>query len=177
MISFKQWLFERHNTTVRKYTGTHGFYAWLNVAQDSLEDILNFIPELHINARQLADLHCTVMYSKTPVPVGKIDENKQLPDPRFIQEVGVKGITWWPGHKEQGVLVLLLDPTHIQHLHEKWKKLGAIPTYPDYTPHITLATDIEYTDKIKSLVENKMNEIDDNPFRITLIQEQVEDLS
>ena len=126
MITFKQFLIEKY-TTIRNYTGKSGFYAWLNVAQDSLEDILEFAPELHLTAKELADLHCTVMYSKKRVPLSCIDENKKMPDPKFIQSVGVKKIEFWEGHDGDGYLVMILNPDNIKHLHEKWKRCGAEP--------------------------------------------------
>ncbi len=174
MKTFRQFLNE---FTIRKYTGKNGFYAWLNVAQDSLEDILKYFPEMRFTAEQLVDLHVTVMYSKTPIPVSCVNENKKMPDATFIQAVRAKELEFWGGHSGKGFLVLKLDASHIKHLHEKWAKCGAIPTFPDYTPHMTMITPCEETLAIKKLIRKYNEKLNEEPLQITLIQEQCEDIN
>lgn len=165
-------------TTIREYTGDNGFYAWLNVAQDSIKDLMEYFPELKLTQDELLDMHLTVMYSPDAVPLSAVDENKKMPDAQFIQSVKVNELTWWEGHDKEGYLVAKLDPSNIKHLHDKWKAVGAKPTFDSYEPHVTLKIGIKDTAKIKAWIAKKNKELQ-NPKRglqLTLIQEQVEDL-
>lgn len=164
------------NTLIRKYTGTSGFYAWVNVHPDSIRDIIAFLPELELSDKVL-DFHCTTMYSPEPVPLGKINENKRCPDAKFLQSVSVRDITYWEGHKKDGVLVMRLDPTNMQHLHDKWKALGAQPTFSPYEPHITLKTPVAKTPGLMRWIKRKNAELSDQGLHITVLNEQIEDIS
>jgi hypothetical protein len=174
MITFKEFI---SSTTVRRYTGKNGFYAWLNVAQDSLEDILKYFSDIKFTTEQLVDLHVTVMYSNTPIPVSCVNENKKMPDATFIQSVRAKELEFWGGHSGKGFLVLKLDASYIKHLHEKWVKCGAKPTFPEYTPHMTMITPCDDTSTLKKLIEKYNEKLNKEPLQITLIQEQCEDVN
>lgn len=174
MKTFKQYLNE---FTIRKYTGTNGFYAWLNVATDSLDDIRKYFPELKFSAEEILDLHVTVMYSKKAIPATCVNENKKMPDAQFIQAVRAKSVEFWGGHSDKGYLVLKLQPDNIKHLHDKWKVCGAEPTFPDYTPHMTLKTPCNDNLETKRFIKKYNEKLNEEPLQITLIQEQVEDIS
>lgn len=82
--------------------------------------------------------HVTIMYSpdhapKHPDPVG-ITRYHQ-----FEPLIGtVIGFEEWPGWDNTGYIVAILDAPGLHDLHKKWKDLGCVPTFKDYTPHITL---------------------------------------
>ena len=171
ILSFKQFLIEY---TKHLYSGKSGFYSWVNVSSDSQKDLLEFFPELKLTAEDVVDLHVTIMYSKVPVPEKHINENNSMPDARFIQAVKPKEVRWWAGHDGDGYLVLELSPTNLQHMHDKWKKVGAVPTFETFTPHITLKSNIPLSASLQRYIKEKNDQLDDL-FEIVLVQEQVED--
>jgi hypothetical protein len=155
--------------TGKVYTGQNGFYSWLNLSTDSLEDIIDYFPEIGFTPDKLLELHVTVMYSKTSIPVNC----SHFVEPSFITQVKALGVDWWPGHNEKGYLVVKLDRGNLIRLHDKWKKCGAIPTFPDYFPHMTLMTPFPENVKIVDLLNQRLNE---KPLELTLIQEQIQDV-
>jgi len=165
--SFKQYLQLQEELTVRPYTGSNGFYAFVQPTSQSVRDIVSMFPSLALTEKEQSDLHCTIMYSKTALTCDKLPEI----DAGFSKKIHVKELAWWPGHKDDGVLVLKLDASVLKPLHDKWKKCGAIPTYPEYSPHITLKTPITH-DECKRLLAT-----DVSPMTIVLENERISDLS
>jgi len=163
--SFKQYLLEE--LTVRPYTGTSGFYAFVQPTKQSVRDIVKQFPSLSFTKKEKDDLHCTIMYSKTPLTIDTVPS----PDTGFSKKIHVKELAWWPGHKDDGVLVLKLHAGYLNDLHNRWKGAGAIPTYPDYEPHITLKTPIAYDD-CKHLLDTDLSHM-----TIVLENERISDLS
>ena len=151
------------------YTGSNGFYAWVNLSTDSLEDIITYFPELKFTPTELLDLHVTVMYSKTAISVYDVIKA----DHKFYTETNAIGVEYWDGHNGDGYLVVKVESSDLQQLHNKWKQCGAVPTFEDYTPHMTLKTPFKKND---ALVKELNDRAKNKPLNLTLIQEQVRDL-
>ena len=163
--SFKSFVNER----AEPYTGTHGFYSWVNLSTDSLEDILKYFPELSFTPEELLDLHVTVMYSKVailPYYVINVDHS-------FFTETNAIGVEYWDGHDDDGYLVVKIESSDLQRLHSKWKQCGAVPTFSDYTPHMTLKTPFKKNDDLVKKLDERVKNI---PLNLTLLQEQIQDL-
>lgn len=163
--SFKTYIKE----SSEPYTGTNGFYSWVNPTNESLEEILEYFPELKFTAEQVVDLHVTVMYSKMAIPA---DCSSKV-EPLFTTTVFATGVEYWEGHDKDGYLVLKLTRDGLERLHNKWKSCGAVPTFEDYVPHMTLRTPFEKNEK---LVDRLNERLSTNRLQIKLIQEQIQDL-
>lgn len=82
------------------------------------------------------DPHCTLIYSKEPafhINLPKIDK-----DARFTA-LGTE-ITFFEGQEKEGYVVLLLKSEPLYALHRQFRAAGLVPTFPEYRPHVTLAT-------------------------------------
>lgn len=80
------------------------------------------------------DLHCTAMYSKTPVSsveLPNIDKHERY------DAVGTE-LVWWEGHDKEGYLVLKLDSKQLNVLNKKFRDAGLSGTFSDYKAHVTL---------------------------------------
>ena len=163
--SFKSFVHER----AEPYTGSNGFYAWVNLSTDSLEDVLRYFPELSFTPEEVLDLHVTVMYSKTPISVYYSINDEY----NFFTEANAIGVEYWDGQNGDGYLVVKIESSDLNRLHNKWKDCGAVPTFPEYSPHMTLKTPFKKND---ALVKKLDDRVKNKPLNLTLIQEQVQDL-
>lgn len=163
--SFKTYIKESSN----RYTGSNGFYAWVNPTNETLEELLDFFPELKLTAEEVVDLHVTIMYSKTAIPV----ECASKVEPSFSAPVFATHIEFWEGHDKDGYLVLKLTRDSIERLHNKWKACGAVSTFDDYVPHMTLKTPFK---KDQKLIDHLNEKLSTKRLQINLIQEQIQDL-
>lgn len=100
----------------------------------------------------LEDLHCTVIFSKTPGVV-----NLPCPDKDERYMALSKEIVFWPGHNGDGYLVLKLHSPDLVNLNKCFQEAGLENSHPEYTPHISLlhphVQTPEYEDVIKKLNE------------------------
>ena len=73
-------------------------------------------------------------------------------DPKTIFKATPLKLEYWPGHKEKGVVVILLDSPDLQAINKKlmddWKMEVS---FPDYKPHLTVAGNI-----LKDMSEEKV---------------------
>jgi len=159
----------------RIYTGTSGFYAWLDLDMESLVAIDSFFVELNLTKKEILDLHCTVMYSKEDVGAPEAIEN--IVYPNFRQKVAAVNVDWWEGHDKEGYLVLQLDPTDLVSLHDKWKLLGAQPTFDEYKPHVTMRTGISEPEQGRLFSAYYSAKLTKYPFSVSLVREQIEDIT
>ena len=157
------------NESSDPYTGSNGFYAWVNPSNESLEDILEYFPEMNFTAKEVVDLHVTIMYSKTSIPV----ECAAKVEPKFSAAVFATSVDWWEGHNKEGYLVLKLTRDSIEQLHNKWKACGAVPTFEDYVPHMTMKTPFAKNQKLLDVLNERLST---KRLQINLIQEQIQDL-
>lgn len=132
-------------TTMRisnRYSGQSGLYA-------SVKPIRGFA-KLRTRLHELGveeitpqdDVHCTLIYSRNTAPhVVKV--GSLLTQGPYNFHATPKEVKWWAGHDEKGYLVLELESHHLHDRHLNWKELGAKHSFPDYVPHITLASPFE----------------------------------
>ena len=94
-----------------------------------LVDLARYAPLLEID-RAAHEFHCTVMYSKNPIPNARshVDWGKWS---SVVSGVGLLG-------KDNDAIVLHLRSKAILKLHKKWMQLGAEHSYPEFKPHMTL---------------------------------------
>lgn len=101
--------------------------------------------------------HVTLMYS-TDIPSKEI----KVEDFTNTNVIGVKALSFevFP-YLDGSSLVLLVDSVQLYAMHEKIKEVYSVsPTYPDYKPHITLATfDSAHTDYVKGILKELDKEI------------------
>ncbi len=83
------------------------------------------------------ELHCTLMYapdSKLVSPVAQSDT---------VYTAVVDDVKFWKSASGKGYVVVTLKSPQLMRRHKEWTNRGLKHTYSDYTPHITLAEDIE----------------------------------
>lgn len=146
------------------FTGTSGFYCSVAVKNEGNVRKLLDKHNLKCNVDQL---HCTIMYSP--------DETIEDPHVPNIDEI-VATVTGYDmfGHKKD-TLVLRLESTELSDLHNKYKDDGAVPTYSEYHPHMTIAEEIELTDEVKSNVEKLLKELTTISFHKITFEDLVDD--
>lgn len=87
------------------------------------------------------NLHCTLVYS----------EGIKVPDDLAARNVDPSQVYWsypqefqaWTDHEGNKIIVLTLESSELQEVHEKWLDLGARHSFPDFNPHITLTKPLE----------------------------------
>ena len=113
-----------HLGTQIKQNGTYVAVTPIEATKVLLEEWLAEQPFV----RTKRDLHCTVIYSKSPVKVD-VDDTEYICQPKSfdIFEDGTNK-----------VLVLKLEAPSLFEWNKKLMLLGATSDYPKYQPHITL---------------------------------------
>lgn len=127
----------------RGYDGTSGTYVYVDPRLQDLDKIAGWSRDLGISIppERVADLHCTVMWSSdTP--------NQTRTDPTAVHRARVDHFEHWYGHDGDGYVVAVLDSPFLHRLHQKWVARGCQHTFPDYVPHMTLASKIKATPEL-----------------------------
>lgn len=128
MISFKQ-----HTAHA------NGSYGQLILSTESQNQLSAFISNQIASGVDPTTYHCTVMYSRVPVPES---ENVKVHLPIHAK---AKAYEIFPTKTGTNCLVLLIDSDEITSLHNHMNHLGASYDYPEYKPHVTLAADHDHT--------------------------------
>lgn len=106
-----------------------GTYLAVKPDAFAIADIQKIQNRLHLNGVEKQELHCTLMYS--PDAEGSGYE----PKPEVKYTASVVGADFYGGDS----LVLLLHCPALQRRHNYAKSCGLVPTFPNYSPHITIA--------------------------------------
>ena len=126
--------------STNRYSGKSGIYVCVRpvYGMRKLLDIVTPMlpPDFPLD---LEDQHCTVMYSRYHQPHSLIATDKANEGDRQFN-ANILSIKQWPGHDGKGYLVAELYSDDLQARHQHWLKTGAIHSFPDYVPHITLAS-------------------------------------
>lgn len=110
-----------------------GVYAAYHIAPESREALANHMKALGVNNLcDKSEYHITTVYSRTPI--------KYKPSPAAIT-VHPIGYDLF-GHPNK-VLVLKVENPALHERFNKAKAAGASWDYPNYQPHITLATKVD----------------------------------
>jgi AraC-like DNA-binding protein len=129
MISFKQ--HAKH---------ANGTYASLKLSPESSKQLNDFISSRIASGVDPSSYHCTLMYSRVPVP-----QTDYMIAPTPIS-TRAKAYEIFPSKDGKKCLVLLIDSQEVYDLHQHTMDLGASYDYPEYKPHVTLAADHDSTD-------------------------------
>ena len=105
-----------------------GTYAALLLSQQSQQQLASWCQEQGIEHQPAEEFHCTVCYSRQPVPHAEV-----LNGPVDI----TADITGWQ-HLGDNATVLTLESRKLQDLHQLLKRHGASHDYPSYLPHVTV---------------------------------------
>jgi 2'-5' RNA ligase len=92
-----------------------------------------------------------------------------------VYPANVTGFEYWDGHDGSGYFVVNLSSPELTKRHKVWKAAGAVPTFSDYNPHITLAQGDQakqYKDLIPVLVAGLVA----SPISLTLKGEAIDNL-
>ncbi len=128
MITFKQFLAEK---TERPFTGTSGFYCSMLLSSASVTRIASLCDRIGYPFTQKDEIHCTVMYSPEHVP-SSIPVPPKMPIKGQIVRFELFG-------EEKDHLVALVESAELKALNKKLVDAGAVSTYPEYRPHVTVA--------------------------------------
>lgn len=133
---------------LRESLNKTGTYASLKLSQQSINELYDYVKFLGIpNAIDPSEYHATVIYSRKEIPraydynnfeVSHSLGNKLLADAKEWKIFPSKDM----GH----CLVLALDFPSAVEYHNHFMSMGATYDYPEYIPHITIATN--YTDAV-----------------------------
>ena len=125
--------------------------------------------KIHLLARvpleQVAeDLHCTIIYSDKPVA------NIEIPtfnkDGRY--HAMATEVVHWPGHDNDGYLVVKLQSEDLNTIHAKFRDAGIVPNFADYNPHISLVHPVADIEQYKEWMEHFNQSLADEPLVLEL---------
>jgi 2'-5' RNA ligase len=83
--------------------------------------------------------HVTLVYSRK---AGADMARLRLPEQGMSVEAHVCGLEYWDGHNDTGYVVVKLESQGLHDLHERLKAAGAEHSFPDYSPHMTVAAKV-----------------------------------
>ena len=143
MKTFREYLRETEQHSANSESSksdTSGTYASLKLDEESKTQLSKWLTDNVKIANSVSpdEYHCTVVYSKIPVPeVANI--NPKLPIKASMVRWEIFGIG------EEKMLVLVIAGAGLQKLFKQTRKLGATWDFDNYTPHITVATNYTET--------------------------------
>ena len=152
------------------YTGRSGFYASCPPTPDSIKSIIGLMTNLidfGIELEDADELHCTTMYSPEAIP-RHIILSKNLID-TWVLGADVFG--------ESALVLKLYKSTQLANRFERWVSFGAVSTYPEYKPHITIGRIPEGFDGKEELLAGLNTLLKLYPIPITLGGETIEDVN
>lgn len=154
-----------------KYSGKSGLYVCVKPAS-GIKAVVDYIRTGLCIELDVDDLHCTLMYSREHAP-HTVSAFKLLNSGPTAYHASVMELESWAGHDNKGYLVAKLFCPMLHERHAQWKKLGARHSFPDYQPHMTLATGVTYS--CKDL--HKFNlPLSTYPIPLTFSGEHIEDI-
>jgi len=158
----KEWVskVERRVHSFEEVQHENGTYSSLQVSASSAKKIIAWCEENNVTVSNPDELHCTIVFSKTPVPeVIKLD-GKEITVTGKVKEWEVLG---------EDCLVLMLDCPGASYLHKEITDLGATSDYDEYIAHVTITTHYE-TNEVPGVIPDfdiefdsiQVNELDDD---------------
>jgi hypothetical protein len=133
--------------TILPFDGSSGLYVSVSPTFYSSEKLKGWAKHLFPNVEIDSDkFHCTVMYSK-------VCSTKTVTDTKMDYLAKVSHFEFWDGHDSDGYLVVVLQSPSLVHLHKKWKSLGAVHSFDDYTPHVTLLDKFKMTKELQKRID------------------------
>lgn len=109
---------------------------------DIVSPVIQSILDMGLSYTGLPNLHVTVIYSSTTVKdVDAMYRNAEI-DPAKKYIATIEKFEYWPGHKNQGVLVLKMKSPALEDVHYSLREDGFEVTYPDYQAHMTFIDDL-----------------------------------
>lgn len=120
-------------------TGTYASFKLSHESKNALFDYVKFVGIPNAVARE--QYHATVIYSRKEIPDAYSMNDSEESCVAYAKEWKI-----FPSQEMGHCLVLLLDCPKAVDLHHQFMEMGATYDYPEYIPHITIATN--YTDAI-----------------------------
>jgi len=123
--------------TYKPFTRAGGLYSSCTVKDEAR--LVSWCQNLQLPVEEAenGELHVTVIYSPQHCP----PDATPLPTSGMATVIGVD--LFGP---EGDTLVLLLQSAFLAELHDRWRDLGCVPTFPMYRPHITLQKNVRQCD-------------------------------
>lgn len=133
------------------YSGNAGCYSACTPDGRSIYKINELVKFLGLPPNP-EKYHCTLMYSKEhPIDTKGLDFKGK----RFKAQM--KEVRYWDGHDNAGYIVLSLKSNGLHEAHKELKDRGAIHSFDEFEPHITLYKGQQITKSIQNRI-NIINE-------------------
>jgi hypothetical protein len=130
-----------------------GCYVSVSPDADSVLLIGEWMHDLGfwLSPEREAKLHCTVIYSATARPTDYIA------DP-FRKLIGtLSHFEFWDGHDNSGYVVAKLVSPDLKERNRYWTERGAVHSFEDFTPHVTLLHNLSSTPAMLQRLESVGN--------------------
>lgn len=112
----------------------NGTYSSYIVDSKTKKNILKWCEDNDIECNTKDKLHCTIVFSKTPAP-DLIEYNEKPVD------ITAKATGWELFGENKDCLVLKIENSEINDMHETMLEAGASHSYDKFVPHITFNSD------------------------------------
>ncbi len=162
---------EEKAKTLTPFTGKSGFYASCLPSSESIKSIIGLMSNLmDVPGLEFSDtdqLHCTTIYSPEAIP------RHIIPSMNLID-------TWILGADvfgDNALVLTLYKSKQLSDRFNRWVSFGAVPTYPDYKPHITIAKLQEGFDGKEEVLAGLNALLELYPIPIVLGGETIEDVN
>lgn len=156
----------------------NGFYSYVSPTVEDLHMLNKLFSEAPFDINRMESLHCTLMYSpKNNIPR---EECNLACKPKQVITCRAKELALWEDHKGRFIVVILLSVHKLKKLHDKWKKIGGVSTYPDYIPHTTIIDGFLNKTQMgptRRYIKAFNKELNDKPLSISYTGENFEPIS
>lgn len=133
----------------------------------------NLFDNVGIDLYPVEELHCTLIYSRGASPTAK--DCYEICNPREMYVAAFKEMEMYPGHDDDGYLVIVFNSKDMTMRHRQWLGIGAEHSFPDYKCHITLASKFDIESKNAKMAFTALkNYFNSNPLTVHMYGEKFE---
>lgn len=125
----------------------HGTIAMLKLTKASRNKLYQWCKKKKIPCIDPEELHCTVLYSKNPVPYLEEFNKKKI-------KISAKVAKW---AKLGTALTLKIENNKIDNLHNLMINAGGTHEYPEFIPHVTISYNWDISKLPKNLYKKRLN--------------------
>lgn len=139
-----------------------GLYVWTNPDEQGVLDILRCLKGAPFKVFSSTELHCTVLHCDAALPYAiQVPEDKPF-------EAYITSIDAWQDHKDRTILVMRVDSPDLVKVNADLQAQGLPHSYPDFSPHITIAKDIDLDAAARLWLDITNARLRINPGRVML---------
>ncbi len=144
---------------IRMMDSKSGLYVWCDPDEEGVLTVQQLLTSAPFKAENSTEYHVTVLYHN-----GALPHQIRIPVDRPISARATHFEKW--DTPKGNVLVLRLDSTGLQSLHDELLREGLTHSFPDFNAHLTVAKNVEGAGRTQAWIESRNHYLEMCPVEI-----------